>query len=156
LSQLVICQHLSDFPSFKKGEPPLHPDLASVRKRFSEEAGIVLTHSKMDVHEQIRAKLDSVIDPNDLPSRVEEAHTLFREGLNLCLESLVSIVRDCFGKLVKITESHPEWLITDKPRWARRRMQELLDEKLYPGGRIRHGSPKPSPLPVVDRFFRWV
>ena len=138
--------------TFKTGAhvPPLHPVLTSVRRRFLEETGEFLISSKLQVFQQTQANFEAAsnpADPDDKNSRTQKAHVLFRTGLANCLESFVSSGRDYYNKVVKIACANPEWGIPDPPAWARHRIQELLDEKLF--------LPGVSDLAAVERWFRW-
>jgi len=131
-------------------QPPLHPVLMSVRRRFLDDTGNILISSQIQVFEQINVNFEAAPKQTGLDEknrRTHKAHVLFRTGLANCLEAFVSSARDYYNKLVKIAEANPNWNIDDSPAWARYRTQELLDEQLSSSG--------VSGLTALDFWFRW-
>ena len=89
--------------------------------------------SRTDVLDQLRPILENVTDSNDqveISEKLREAHIVFHKSLFNCFDSMGSLVREWFSKLIKLAEHHPEWTIDDSPQWVRCRMQELLDIQL--------------------------
>lgn len=157
--------------TFQRGDlsGPFHPALAAFRRRFAEEMSLVIMKSRTDVLDQLRPVLENVTDSNDqveISEKLREAHIVFHTSLFNCFDSMGSLVREWFSKLIKLAEHHPEWTIDDSPQWVRSRMQELLDIQLSEQQELKgpylerphFESPYlESPrLHVVDRWFRCV
>jgi hypothetical protein len=133
---------------------PLPPSLAAFRRRFFEELSSVVMGSRIDVLDQLRPILEKFRDSNDqveVSETLREANVVFEKGLFNCLDSMGSLVREWFSKLVKLAEHHPEWTIDDSARWVRCRMQELLDMHLSE----QQDSKRPW-AHVADRWLRYV
>ena len=91
---------------------PIVTPLARVRRIFFDKTFIILMESKINVHERLGAiqkELSSEPDASKRALIAEEAHDIFRSGLDQCLESLNRVILESFDELLKIAISHTEF-----------------------------------------------